>query len=63
MLAEGGKKRAADPNWSLKVYKIDRSIVKKGVLVLYYGPGGGFVRGELMVVSRDAELNTALPAE
>lgn len=63
MLAEGGKKRAADPNRSLKVYKIDRSIVKKGVLVLYYGPGKGFVTEKLMVVPRDAELTTALPAE
>lgn len=63
MLAEGGKKRAADPNWSLKVYKTDRSIVKKGVLVLYYGPGKGFVREEMMVVPRNAELTTALPAE
>ena len=33
---EGGKKRATDPNWSLKVYKIDRSILKKGEPVLYY---------------------------
>ena len=23
---EGGKKRATDPNWSLKVFKIDRSL-------------------------------------
>ena len=33
---EGGQKRATDPNWSLKAYKIDRSIVKKGEPVFYY---------------------------
>lgn len=55
---EGGKKRATDPNWSLKVYTIDRSIVKIGEPVLYYlkdGPGRGFVREELMVVPRDTQ--------
>ena len=59
---EGGQKRATDPNWSLKVYKIDRSIVKKGEPVLYYlkdGPGRGFVREELMVVPRGTELPPA----
>ena len=56
---EGGKKRATDPNWSLKVYRIDRSIVKKGEPVLYYlkdGPGRGFVREELMMVPSGTEL-------
>ena len=60
MLAEGGKKRAADPNRALKVYKIDRSIVKKGELVLYHlrdGPRRGFIREKLMVVPRDTELS------
>ena len=33
---EGGKKRVTDSNWSLKVNMIDRSIVKKGELVMYY---------------------------
>ena len=33
---EGPKKRARDPDWSLKVYKIDRPIVKKGKPILYY---------------------------
>ena len=33
---EGGKKRARDPNWPLKVYSTDRSLVKKGEPVLYY---------------------------
>ena len=59
---EGGQKRATDPNWSLKVYKIDRSIVKKGEPVLFYlkdGPGRGFVREELMVVPRGTELPPA----
>ena len=27
---EGGERRATDPNWSLKVYKIDGLIVNKG---------------------------------
>ena len=56
---EGGKKRATDPNWSLKVYRIDRSITKKGEPVLYYlkdGPGRGFVREELMMVPSGTEL-------
>ena len=56
---EGGKKIATDPNWSLKVYKIDTSIVKKGEPVLYHlkdGPRKGFIREELTVVSRDTEL-------
>jgi len=56
---EGGQKRATDPNWSLKVYNIEKSIVKKGEPVLYYlkdGPGRGFVREELMVVPTDTEL-------
>ena len=59
---EGAKKRARDPNWSLKVYKIDRPIVKKGEPILYYlkdGPGR-FVREELMVVLRGTELPPAL---
>ena len=50
---EGGQKRATDPNWSLKVYKIDRSIVKKGEAVLYYLKDG---REELMVIPRGTEL-------
>jgi len=56
---EGGKKRATDPNWSLKVYRINRSIVKEGEPVLYYlkdGLGRGFVREKLMVVLRDTEF-------
>ena len=56
---EGGKKRATDPNWSLKVYKIDRSIIKTGEPVLYYlkdGPGRRFVREELMMVASGTEL-------
>lgn len=56
---EGGKKRATDPNWSLKVYRINRSIVKEGEPVLYYlkdGPGRGFVREKFMVVPRDTEF-------
>ena len=39
---------------SLKVYKIERSLVKKNEPVLYYtkdGPLRGFVREELMIVS------------
>jgi len=56
---EGGQKRATDPNWSLKVYKIERSLIKKGEPVLYYlkdGPLRGFVREELMIVPGDTQL-------
>ena len=50
---EGGVKGATGPNWSLKVFSIDRSIVNDNEPVLYYlkgGPRRGFVREELVIV-------------
>ena len=56
---EGGRRRATDPIWSLKVFNIERSITKPNELVLYYlrdGAKRGFVREELLVVPLDTEL-------
>ena len=50
---EGGSKRATDPNWTLKTYKISKSVTKKGQPVVYYlddGPSRGFVKEELLIV-------------
>ena len=50
---EGGGKRATDPIWSLKVFKIQKVVTKPDSPVVYYlldGPKRGFVREELMVV-------------
>ena len=55
---EGGRRRATDPVWSLKLYYIGRSVVKTGEPVLYYlqdGPQRGFVREELMIVPNDTQ--------
>ena len=57
---EGGGRRATDPIWSLKVYKIQKVVTKPETPVVYYlldGPKRGFVREELMVVP----LGTVLP--
>ena len=57
---EGGGRRATDPIWSLKVYKIHKVVTKPEAPVVYYlfdGPKRGFVREELMVVP----LGTVLP--
>ena len=59
---EGGTKRATDPIWSLKVYRIKRSFTKHEQPVLYYlrdGPKLGFVCKELLVIPP----NTQLPPE
>ena len=59
---EGGGKRATDPIWSLKVFKLDRSVMKSGESVLYYlldGPKHGFVREELLVAPPDTQLPPA----
>ena len=56
---EGGGKRATDPNWSLKVFNISRSIANENEPVLYHlkdGPKRGFVREELMIVPKGTEL-------
>ena len=55
---EDGRRRAADPVWSLDVYRLGRSVTKPGEPVLYFlqdGPPSGFVREELLVV----QCNTA----
>jgi len=56
---EGGRRRATDPVWSLKTYRLERSVTKPDEPVLYYlldGPQRGFVREELLVVSPDTQL-------
>ena len=59
---EGGKKRASDPVWSLKVFNISKSIVNKDEPVLHYlnlstdGPKRGFFREELKIVPKGTEL-------
>ena len=60
---EGGTKRATDPNWSLKVHQIERSVTKPHEPVVYYlssGPKRGFVREELLVVPPNTQLPPAL---
>ena len=57
---EGGRRRATDPIWSLKVFKIHKVVTKPNSPVVYYlldGPKRGFVREELIVVP----LGTGLP--
>ena len=47
---EGCRRRAADPVWSLEVYRLGRSVTKPDEPVLYYlqdGPPRGFGREEL----------------
>ena len=56
---EGGRRRATDPEWSLGVYRLGRSMTKPGEPVLYYlqdGPPCGFVREELLLVPPDTQL-------
>ena len=56
---EGGRRRATDPVWSLRVYRLGRSVTKPDEPVLYYlqdGPPRGFVREELLVVPPDTQL-------
>ena len=57
---EGGRRRATDPVWSLRVYRLGRTLTKPGEPVLYYlegqGPSRGFVRQELLVVPPDTQL-------
>ena len=61
-LEGGGGRRATDPIWSLKVYKIQKVVTRPHEPVVYYlddGPKRGFVREELMVVPQ----GTVLPSE
>ena len=56
---EGGRRRATDPVWSLRVYRLGRSVTKSDEPVLYYlqdGPPRGFVREELLPVPADTQL-------
>ena len=56
---EGGGRRATDPNWSLKVFNISKSIGNENEPVLYYlkdAPKRGFVREELMIAPKGTEL-------
>ena len=57
---EVGVRRATDPNWSLKVYSIDRVSVNENELVVYFlkidGVKRGFVGEELMIVPDGTEL-------
>ena len=49
----GGRRRATDPVWCLKVYWVGRSVTKPDEPVLYYlldGPERASVREELLVV-------------
>ena len=56
---EGGRRRATDPVWSLRVYRLGRSTTKPDQPVLYYlldGPARSFVREELLPVPADTQL-------
>jgi len=59
---EGGeRRRATDAVWSLKVYRLGRSVTKPGEPVLYYlqgddAPQRGFVREELLIVPSGTQL-------
>jgi len=56
---EGGRRRATDPVWSLRVHRLGRSVAKPDEPVLYYladGPSRGFVREELLPVPADTQL-------
>ena len=55
---EGGQKTAPDPIWSLKVFNIEKSVMKEGEPVLYYLKDvhkRGFVREELMIIPKETE--------
>jgi len=56
---EGGCRRTTDPIWSLKVYEIEKIMIKPDEPVIYYlfdGPKRGFVGQELLVVPPDTQL-------
>ena len=61
---EGGRRRATDPIWSLKLYEIEQIITNPNEPVVYYlfnGPKRGFVREELLVVPPNTQLPSAQP--
>ena len=56
-----GRRRAADPVWSLEVYRLGRSVTKPDEPVLHYlqgddAPQRGFVREDLLAVPFDTQL-------
>ena len=60
---EGGRRRATDPIWSLKVYEIEKIMMKPNAPVIYYlsdGPKRWFVREDLLVVPPDTQLPPAI---
>ena len=60
---EGGRRRAADPIWSLNVYEIENIMIKPNAPVIYHlfdGPKRWFVREELLVVPPDKQLPLAI---
>ena len=60
---EGGRRRATDSIWSLKVYEIEKIMIKPNAPVLYYlfdGPKRGFVGEELLVVPPDTQRPPAI---
>ena len=60
---EGGHRKATDPIWSLKVYEIEKIMIKPDAPVIYYlfdGPKRWFVREELLVVPPDTQLPPAI---
>ena len=60
---EGARQRATDPIWSLKVYEIEKIMIKPDASVIYYlfdGPKRWFVREDLMVVPPDTQLPPAI---
>ena len=59
---EGGRRRATDPIWSLKVFGIEKAVSEPNEPVLYYssdGPKRWFVREDLLVVPPGTELPRA----
>ena len=60
---EGGRRRATNPIWSLKVHEIEKIMVKPNAPVICYlsdGPKRWFVREELVVVPSDTQLPPAI---
>ena len=60
---KGAAEELRDPIWSLKVYKIEKIMIKPNELVVYYlldGTKRGFVREELLVVPPDTQLPPAI---
>ena len=60
---EGGRRRATVPIWSLKVYEIQKIMIKPNPPVIYYlcdVPKRWFVREELLVVPPDTQLPPAI---